>query len=196
MKYSLLDLINASIRDNQLQIRTSAPAVVLTYDSARNVCNVQLSILKNIAGIPQPPVILQDVPVMFPRGQFGGLSYQLFTGDQVLVSFCERDLSTWKMSGAGFPPLLPFLHGNTGAVVIGHVSPIGQGFPPSTGTVVDTTTSLFLGNQKTGVDIVKLLADTLVQLSATAGALPAGAGTPIVAKIATIQAQLLTLMGI
>ena len=196
MKYSLLDLIKVSIRDNQLQIRTTTPAVVLTYDSTRNVCNLQLSILKNIAGIPQPPVILQDVPVMFPRGLSGGLSYQLFTGDQVLVSFCERDLSTWKTSGAGFPPLLPFLHGNTGAVVIGHVAPLGQGSPPSFGTVVDTTTTLFLGNQKTGTDVVKLLGETLLQLSATAAALPGGAGTPIVTAVAKIQTQLLTITGV
>ena len=94
-------------RERQLmkKVRTSGPGVVLSYDPETMRAVVQPSVdLLMADGRSVPRIPIGNVPVVWPGvGGYvlhGGMS----AGDDVILVWCQRDISRWKATGNQGPP--------------------------------------------------------------------------------------------
>jgi len=98
---TMVDIIKEAIRQNQLELNTMLPAVIVDYDALTQTCTVQPSLKRTSI---DPPSVdsrprIEDVPVVFPRGSKGGVYFPLEKGDGVMLIFCQRSLDDWRDNG-------------------------------------------------------------------------------------------------
>jgi hypothetical protein len=95
-------------------IRTAVPAKVTAFrtEGGQALVDVEVGIL----GIDidtretDDPLILKNVPVVYPRGKRWGITWKIVPGDCVLLVVCDRDITAW-ISGNGDPkPPVEYRH--------------------------------------------------------------------------------------
>ncbi len=99
--HNLNDAFQAAIAAYMEGVRICLPGVVTKYDAGKRRANIQPSIKRvfadgGTASIPE----VTSVPVIWPSGGGGGVSFPLVKGDGVLLVFGERNLEEWA-SGKG-----------------------------------------------------------------------------------------------
>ncbi len=145
------DIIKGAIERSLDGVHTAIPAKVSSYLPALQQCVCQ----SVIEGMP----ILEDVPVLWPRGGGAFLHFPLESGDSVLLVFCEQDFSPWRLSGGVQAPALLRRHGLFAYAIPGaapDIAPLiypaalkGPAFGEDAGTVVQVAS----GVAKVGVAI-------------------------------------------
>ena len=143
-----LDLIRLAIREQLLDVHTMIPAKVEKYDSLTQKATVVVSINRGINNTVFPPAKLFNVKVAFPRMGDRGVSYEVKTGDSVLLGFAHRDLTKWTSAGEGFGPNSNDICPLSSAVVIAGLSPDLQNFTQKQGVTELVGSKLFLGDPK------------------------------------------------
>lgn len=124
---SLPELLAAVIRNLQLDLRVAAPAHVTAYDPATQRAVVQLGALpvRIVEGeeIPQPPIVIENVPVMWLGGSLGYVTTPLVSNDTGLVVFTDRALAMWLLNGIPSDPINGRTHALGDAVFIPGLRP-------------------------------------------------------------------------
>lgn len=87
-------------------ILTHYPGKILAFDPVRQVAKVQVmreqysNTLHSLYTEYEFP-ILQDVPIQFPQGGGYCLTFPVSAGDNCLLEFCDKGISTWLYEGKG-----------------------------------------------------------------------------------------------
>lgn len=126
-KFDLEGLFRAHSRKMKLEIRTVVPASLVSFNSATNRAIVQLEILPRVrvddptrqptaALIPAAPPLKNEatlapipigaptgIPVSWPSGAMGRLTFPLTPGDQGLLLVADRALEDWLLQGIPGP---------------------------------------------------------------------------------------------
>lgn len=115
----------AAFDGQQSKLWTAMPGVVKAFDPAKQVCQVQPTIM---ARIPLPgnlfeyvamPLLL-DCPVIFPGGGGFSLTFPIAVNDECLVVFASRCIdSWWDASGVQRPAELRMHDLSDGFVLVG-----------------------------------------------------------------------------
>lgn len=122
----LIDNIQDIIRATLVELNTCMPGVIVSYDAATSRCDVSPGFARKFIdpslGDTSDGVTFRaditDVPIMFPRGKDGGITFPIAPGDPVLLVFSQRALDDWKdVGGAAVPPSAR-LHNITDAIAI------------------------------------------------------------------------------
>lgn len=107
---TLYDVIQASIDERLLELCTSLPARVETYDAARQ--KVTVTLLVRQAHLDETGVrvvetlpIVTEVPVAFGSGGGYATTYPLAHGDVGVVWFSQASLDVWAQQGGIVDPL-------------------------------------------------------------------------------------------
>lgn len=109
---SEVEIIRTAIRARQADIRTAVPALIESYDAAKQTCTCQLAVrLLTADGVPEEVQPLTDVPVKWQRGGGYFCSMPLAKGDPGLLVFCESDFSSWRATGEVSDPAQERRHG-------------------------------------------------------------------------------------
>lgn len=102
---------NTTIRDMLQQtvieyltsnVYTSVPAIILNVDNlaSKQTIDVQIAINRTFEdGAALTGAVCLGVPVLFPSGGGGLLSFPLSVGDTVLLCFSKRSIDDWMVGG-------------------------------------------------------------------------------------------------
>lgn len=92
---SLEEVLNDAIDGRLDNIWTALPGTVLAWDPS-GTASVQPfpSITQDGESVPLPPLV--SVPVAYPAGAGGSITYPLKAGDKVLLIFSTLPLATWR----------------------------------------------------------------------------------------------------
>lgn len=110
---ALADLMARVSRCLELGLRVALPARVIAYTPATQLADLRVELLPvgEIEGedVPQPPVLLPQVPVAWTRTSLGHLTLPLVPGDTGLAVFSDRSLSVWRTTGNEVAPVDPLI---------------------------------------------------------------------------------------
>jgi len=117
-------LIKSLINDRLKDVHTALPARVLSFDAATQTASVQTGIKRlfidnageNETIRPENLPVINNVPVIFPKGGGYSLTFPVAAGDECLLIFVERGLDTWHDTGKDSAPLGRRMHDLTDAV--------------------------------------------------------------------------------
>lgn len=133
---TLGELLANLLRNFALDLRVAAPAHVTAYDPATQRVTVQLGALpvRMVEGeeVPEPPIAIAQVPVMWLGGSLGYVTTPLVPGDTGLVVFADRSLSQWLLQGVPGDPLAGWTHALGDAVFIPGLRPTPRQITPPT----------------------------------------------------------------
>lgn len=113
------EIIRRALDRRLATVHTAAVGSVVSYDEANETVNVQLGTqapAESGDGFEDVPP-LEDVPVIWPGGGSGGLTFPLAAGDRVIVVFSETDFGPWLDTGEPAPPEFDRRHGLYGAAI-------------------------------------------------------------------------------
>lgn len=164
---SWAETIKGAIERSLDGVHTSIPAQVRTYLPATQQCSVE----PVIPGMP----VLEDVPVLWPRGGGHFVHLPLTTGDHVLITFCEQDFSPWRLSGSATAPALLRRHGLFAFAIPG----AAPDTDPILEATISTATGVLLGQESgplihvgpTGIDLGAFPSAQAVALAALVDAI-------------------------
>ncbi len=161
------EVIHAAIEHALDGVHTSIPAKVKNYFPLLQ----QVSVEPAIDGMP----VLEDVPVLWPRGGGMLLHLPLTAGDFVLLTFCEADFSPWRLSGSAMAPAMLKRHGLYAYAQPGAAPDVAPLLTPS------LLTGAALGEDS--------LSGTLVQVDSgrCVVGLPAGLHTPVIPVVTALE---------
>lgn len=117
---TLSEVIKKAIDQTLINIHTSMPGVIESYDPATGLASVKPSLKRKYAGETESteyPVV-SGVPVIFPRVANAFLRVPVAKGDNVLLVFSERSLDKWMEKGGAVAPEDPAKFGLNDAVAI------------------------------------------------------------------------------
>ena len=102
-EYDLYDMIESHTKRLQDSIFTSLPASVTSYNASQQSVDVEIDVRlpSSTAREEQLTAALTDVPIIFPSGGGGILSFPIKAKDKVLLCFTKYSLDKWKEKGAG-----------------------------------------------------------------------------------------------
>lgn len=115
---SEVEKLNAALDKLQSEIRTTLPAIVVTYNKVTNRATVKLTRRnKGPDGTLFGPTEIPDLPVGWWR--FNGISIrgELKKGDEVKLSVCDRSIAEWFTSGQVSDPEWTWMHNLSDAFV-------------------------------------------------------------------------------
>lgn len=106
MKNTLADAVNQAIENRLSTVHTALPGEICCYDASTQLANVKPLIMRRYPdGTVEDLPIVNNVPVIFPAGGGGVLSFPVKQGDTVLLIFCEKSLDVWLSKGGNVDPL-------------------------------------------------------------------------------------------
>lgn len=117
---TLTDVLKKAIDQTLINIHTSMPGIIESYNPATGLASVKPSLKRKYAGevdSMEYPVI-SGVPVVFPRTANAFLYLPITKGDNVLLVFAERSLDRWLEKGGMVAPEDPAKFGLNGAIAI------------------------------------------------------------------------------
>lgn len=91
-------------------LRVALPGTVESFDAETVTATIQLGILGLSDGESKALSVLNDVPVMFPRGGGCSLTFPVNKGDECLVIFADRCIDFWWQSGGVQEPVDERMH--------------------------------------------------------------------------------------
>jgi len=171
----LEDLLQKLDRNLRVTIRTSTVGAIaasaqqpLGYDPATQLCSVlvqQLTVTVNpdapqgqASTITQPPVLLVNVPVAWPRTNAGYLTFPLTPGDTGELIIQDRSLSEWRSKGIPVDPVDNWTHNRGDAVFHPGLHPDTNPLP-----LTDQTATVLEGPPVAGVKLGRSAASPLVK---------------------------------
>lgn len=171
----LEDLLQRLDRNLRVTIRTATVGAIaasqqqpLGYDPATQLCSVlvqQLTVTVNPdtpqgAGstITQPPVLLVNVPVAWPRTSSGYLTFPLNIGDTGELLIQDRSLAEWRSKGIPVDPVDNWTHNRADAVFHPGLKPDISPIAPT-----DQTATVLDGPQLAGVKLGRAAASPVVK---------------------------------
>lgn len=97
---SLEEVISQAVDDHLLDLHTSIPAIIESYNPTEQTASVKIALKRKyisagVEEIVERPVI-PDVPVLFPRGGSFKMLFPLKKGDNVQLLISERSTERWK----------------------------------------------------------------------------------------------------
>lgn len=106
MKNTLADAVNQAIENRLASVHTALPGNVTEYDATTQLASVQPLIMRRYPdGTAENYPLITNVPVVFPSGGGGMLSFPIRQGDPVLLLFSEKSLDVWLSKGGVVDPL-------------------------------------------------------------------------------------------
>ena len=101
--FDMYDAMDSHVDRLQDRMFTSLPATVTSYDASKQSVDVSLDVRLSdiLTGGEDPAVSLTGVPVVFPSGGGGILSFPIKSGDKVLLCFTKYSIDKWKEGGDG-----------------------------------------------------------------------------------------------
>ncbi len=127
MASTLADLLRLSTARSLLDVHVSMPGRIESYDAAKQEASVQPLIKVALAdGSEASLPVINQVPVIWPRGGGAILSFPLQAGDTVLLVFSERSLDEWLQQGGELAPDDPRSHDLSDAVAIPGLYPFSE----------------------------------------------------------------------
>lgn len=152
----LADLFRVALRGLVLSLRTHSVATVESYNSATQLAKVRvdaLQVIKDLGVSPtranplpstvQPAIVLEDVPVAFPRTSSGYITFPLSKGDTGELHVQDRSLDQWLQIGQATDPISAFTHNLSDSVFHPNIFPASNPISPptsSSATVVEGPT--------------------------------------------------------
>jgi hypothetical protein len=160
------DLLRAAIAAALGPVRTAIPAEVVAYDRTKQTITAQIVIRSRYVdpstgeAITYRPKPIPNVPVAFPSGGGGSITWPLAAGDPVLLVFADRSTDEWKATAQDDnTPRDPRRFDLSDAVALpGHRAPAD----PLDATAIDETALVI------AADEIKLGASTATQYAARA----------------------------
>ncbi|MBT0720457.1 translation initiation factor IF-2 [Rosenbergiella collisarenosi] len=91
-------------RKTSASVRVSTPGIIQSFDAENCTATVQPAISgwgQDSAGnlVSKDLPLLQDCPVIFPRGGGVSITFPLSEGDECLIMFADRGIDFWHQSG-------------------------------------------------------------------------------------------------
>jgi hypothetical protein len=135
---SLAELIRLAMDARQLELHTSLPCAVVSYNAATQRAQLQPLVTRPVPTDDNPVLafmyevlpVLHEVPVYFPRGGGCKIIWPLAPGDTVLFVATEADIAGWMATGQLANPDQIERHGLHGGVAF---AGIGADVGPLTG---------------------------------------------------------------
>lgn len=153
----IVDLFKGQLRRLRLSMRTNTVGTVVAYNPATQQVTVTVDILQIIkvfnlpdpnAEAPTPPVILTNIPVVWPRAGTGYLTFPLVPGDTGTITIMDRSIDNWLLLGAPVDPISSATHALQDAVFEPGLHPQTNPIVPPTdltGTVLHDDLAVKLG---------------------------------------------------
>lgn len=93
--------ITNAISRRLLDVKTSMPGIVESYDSATQTAEVTVAMKRiKVDGSVIDAIKLPNVRVQFQKTSETSVTYPLKKGDEVLLVFNERDIDAWRATGS------------------------------------------------------------------------------------------------
>lgn len=99
------DVLKQAINDRLLDVHTSLPAKVISYDPAKQRISAKVTLKRKyddgtISDLP----MIEDIPVYFPKGKSFSLTHPVAEGDYCQLIFNERSIEIFKRDGGTVDP--------------------------------------------------------------------------------------------
>lgn len=108
---SFEEWVTQAIENHMVEVHTSLPAIVVSYDKAKQTVSVQPAIKHGVVDnetdvrtANQLPVI-NNVPVEFPGAGEYSITFPINKGDTGMLCFAESSIDKWKTRGGVVDPL-------------------------------------------------------------------------------------------
>lgn len=125
----IADLHRESGRKDRLTIRTHSVGTLVAYNPATQTATVSVDILQVIKDLnatptavnPNPtsiqaPIVLEGVPVYWPRSGTSYATFPLLPGDKGELHIQDRSIEAWKLAGIPTDPVAAWTHSMADAV--------------------------------------------------------------------------------
>jgi hypothetical protein len=109
----LLESLDTIVQSRLNEVHVALPAKIVTYKPAQeagapHLADVQPTLIRVFVDdddqeVPVEYPVIPDVPVAFPRGGGGFLTFPLKAGDLVLLVFAQRSLDAWLQTDGKTP---------------------------------------------------------------------------------------------
>jgi hypothetical protein len=120
----LVEALKNSVNSVIVDLHTAMPARVESFDAEKNTVNVQPALKRKFSdGEVQALPQIINVPICFPRGGGGILTFPIVKGDWVMLVFSERSLDQWWVKGDVVDPLDSRKHALSDAMAIPGIFP-------------------------------------------------------------------------
>lgn len=117
--FTLTEAVRSAIIKELSSIHTCLPGRIEKYDNTKQLASVTPLIKKKFAdGTLLPMPIIENVPVVWPRGGGASLTFPLEQGDGVLLVFSERSMDTWLSVGGEAEPGSPTMFDLSDAIAV------------------------------------------------------------------------------
>jgi hypothetical protein len=113
------DLIKVYGRRLRLSMHTNTVGTVIAYNPLNQTATIQVDLLEVVKVLssplpgvdpnainlvaPQPPIILNNIPVVYPRGQTGYLTFPIVPGTTGVLTIMERSIQSWLNRPTSIP---------------------------------------------------------------------------------------------
>ena len=171
---SLTELLNEVFRNKMIDVHTSIPAIVVSFDAVKKTKYAIPAIKRKYEGsveAEQLPLLV-DIPVNFPQSSKAIVAFPLEAGDPVTLVFSERSLDFWKKSGGIVDPDDRRTHSLSDAVAFPGSFHIGGGIPANSDDFIikyynglikmTKDDKITIGNNN--AELLKILSDLLTGL--------------------------------
>lgn len=126
---SLTEVIESVLERRLLDLHTSIPGIIQSYDPNNKTVDVRPAIKRKFIedGSEQELNLITDVPVAFLQTNSFIFSVPLQKGDEVLLIFSERSMDKWLRDGKIVNPEDPRKFDLSDAIAVPILKPIGTG---------------------------------------------------------------------
>lgn len=144
----LEDVMKAAIDARLIQLHTSMPGIVQSYDAQKQLATVRPALKRTYADgtIIELP-LLTNIPVVHPRANNAHIHLPIKQGDSVMVIFAERSIESWLSQGGVVDPDDPRKHHLSDAYCYPGL------YPDNTPFVVTDTQAIEIINQTSEIRI-------------------------------------------
>ena len=178
MRVTLSDAMTNAVKWFLSNLHTNAPAVIVSFDAAKQSAVVQPSIKRTLTnGAVQQLPSISNVPIITLKTDSAGMHIPPKVGDGVLLVFCERSLERWLSSKQGEIVEAGDIrqYDFTDAIGILGLNPLTFDYPFKDNSVylyhnrgrikVDESSKVAIGNDS--AELLDILSRTLDKLSTT-----------------------------
>lgn len=103
---TLAETIQILIDAKLMEIHTSMPAKIVSYNAATNMAVVQPLLKRKYIDEDFPVELptISNVPIAFPRMGTAWIKFPVNPGDEGKISICERSIDKWLTTGGSVDP--------------------------------------------------------------------------------------------
>ncbi len=94
----LYDLAESAVKSHLERMHICVPGVIMSYDADNNKARIKLCSARKLGTSKNLPVI-ENVPISFPKSSRAGFVFKLLPDDNVLLHFCDVDITSWINQG-------------------------------------------------------------------------------------------------